>query len=104
MCIYIYIAEPLVGLKRLASFGARGGGMVHDFSRLVQTWCRGGSGPFLCIGWSVHGNKKMVLEIIFFGAGNPFFGAGNQFFGENLVLEIHFLGFGNLDEISGRFS
>ena len=82
----------------------RGGGVVHDFSRLVQTWCRGGSGPFLCIGWSVHGNKKMVLEIIFFGAGNPFFGAGNQFFGENLVLEIHFLGVGNLDESSGRFS
>ena len=93
----------MVGLKRLASFGARGG-VVHDFSRLVQTWCRGGSGPFLCIGWSVHGNKKMVLEIIFFGAGNPFFGAGNQLFGENLVLEIHFLGVGNLDESSGRFS
>ena len=103
--IHTYIAEPLVGLKRLASFGARGGGVVvHDFSRLVQTWCRGGSGPFLCISWSVHGNKKMVLEIIFFGAGNQFFGAGNQFFGENLVLEIHFWGFGNLDEISGRFS
>ena len=42
----------------------------------------------------------MVLEINFFGAGNQFFGAGNHFFDENLVLEIHCLGFGNFDETS----
>ena len=47
--------------------------MVHDF----LDWCKPGAevgpGHFLCMGWSVHGNKKMVLEINF------------------LVLEIHFL-------------
>ena len=42
--INIYIAEPLVGLKRLASFGARGGGGGARFfptgANLVQRWVR----------------------------------------------------------------
>ena len=37
--IYIYIAKPLAGLKRLASFWCFGGGVVHD-------WCKPGSGRF----------------------------------------------------------
>ena len=41
--IIVYIAKPLIGLKRLASFGARGGGV----------WCTTGAnlvfGRFLCI-------------------------------------------------------
>ena len=79
-----------------------GGGGV--WCTIFPDWCKPGAevgpGHFLCMGWSVHGNKKMVLEINFFGAGNQFFGAGNHFFGENLVLEIHCLGFGNFDETS----
>ena len=39
--------------------------MVHDFSRLVQTWCRGGSGQFF-----VHG---------LVGARKQDNGVGNQF-------------------------
>ena len=80
-----------------------GGGGARFFptgANLVQRWVRA---------IFVHrlvGARKQENGVgnHFFGAGNPFFGAGNQFFGENLVLEIHFLGFGNLDEISGRFS
>ena len=37
--IHVYIAKPLAGLKRLASFGAWGGGVVHD-------WCKPGVWPF----------------------------------------------------------
>ena len=78
--------QPLAGLKRLASFGARGGGvLVRDFSRLVQTWCRGGSGLFF--GHRLAGAQKPKT-----GVGNPFFRVQNSFFGGRHGAEISFFG------------
>ena len=104
MYIYIYIGQPVAGLKRLASFGARGGGY---WCAIFPDWCKPGAevglGCFLGIGWPVHRNQKLVLEI-------PFFGFKILFFGENmvlrfhfLVLRFHFLGLRSVDEISARF-
>ena len=62
-----WFAKPLAGLKRLASFGARGGYWCTIFPRLVQTWCKGGSGPFFVHRYPVPGTRNVVLE-------NPFFG------------------------------
>ena len=76
---------------------------MRDFSRLVQTWCRGGSGLFF--GHRLAGAQKPKT-----GVGNPFFRVQKFFFGENmvlrfhfLVLRFHFLGLRSVDEISARF-
>ena len=76
----LWIAEPLVGLKRLASFGAWGGGGGARFfptgANLVQRWVRA-----IFVHWLVGAWKQENgVGNPFFGAGNPFFGAGNQFF------------------------
>ena len=76
----------MAGLKRLASFGAQGGEvLVHDSSRLVQTWCRGGSGLFF--GHRLAGAQKPKT-----GVGNPFFRVQNSFFWGKHGAEISFFG------------
>jgi hypothetical protein len=76
----------------VASFGARGG----YWCTILPDWCKPGArvglGRFLCIGWPVHGKKK-VLE-------NHLFHVKNPLLGENSVLRNHFLGLGNFDETS----
>lgn len=85
-------------------FPATGGGY---WCAIFPDWCKPGAevglGCFLGIGWPVHRNQKLVLEI-------PFFGFKILFFGENmvlrfhfLVLRFHFLGLRSVDEISARF-
>ena len=71
--ICIYIAEPLVGLKRLASFGARGGGWCTIF----PDWCKPGAevgpGHFCASAGRCTETRKWCWKSFF------------------LVLEIHFL-------------
>jgi len=71
----------------------QGGVLVHDSSRLVQTWCKGGSGPFFVHRLAGARGKKKVLE-------NHLFHVKNPLLGENSVLRNHFLGLGNFDETS----
>jgi hypothetical protein len=91
--LYIYIAKPLAGLKRLARFWCLGGG-----------WCTPGANLGLAVFCASTSRcpeqENLVLE-------NTFFGVKFQFFGEKLVLKInflgfrmHFLGFGDFDETS----
>ena len=72
----IYFDQPLAGLKRLASFGAPGGGGIGarffpTGANLVQGWVW----AFFCA--SAHGKKKMMLENNFFG-GKLFNDLGRQ--------------------------
>ena len=107
--IYIYIQTHIYWparswLKTFGQFWCTGGGY---WCAIFPDWCKPGAevglGCFLGIGWPVHRNQKLVLEI-------PFFGFKILFFGENmvlrfhfLVLRFHFLGLRSVDEISVRF-
>ena len=73
-------------LKTFGQFWCTGGGvLVRDFSRLVQTWCRGGSGLFF--GHRLAGAQKPKT-----GVGNPFFRVQNSFFWGKHGAEISFFG------------
>jgi hypothetical protein len=61
--INIFLAKPLAGLKCLASFWCSGGGIG---ARLVQTWCKRGSGRFFVHRLAGARNKQ-------FGVGKPIF-------------------------------
>ena len=102
---WVYIHWPARSwLKTFGQFWCSGGGY---WCAIFPDWCKPGAevglGCFLGIGWPVHRNQKLVLEI-------PFFGFKILFFGENmvlrfhfLVLRFHFLGLRSVDEISARF-
>ena len=72
-------------LKMFGQFWCSGGVLVCDFSRLVQTWCRGGSGLFF--GHRLAGAQKPKT-----GVGNPFFRVKNSFFWGKHGAEISFFG------------
>ena len=72
-------------LKTFGQFWCTGGGF---WCAIFPDWCKPGAevglGCFLGIGWPVHRNQKLVLEI-------PFFGFKILFLGENMVLRFQFV-------------
>ena len=65
-----WFAKPLAGLKRLASFGARGGGIG---ARFFPDWCKPGArvglGRFLCIAIRCPEQEMWCWKTPFLGSG-----------------------------------